>query len=85
MVWLIFRTCSLTLDLASTIDTLALVAAVDLERVNARDFAGFGALWRRILAAVRDIVRTSFEAATESSEAGGGKDGSPSDSSQTLN
>ena len=56
MVWLIFLTCSLTLDLASSIDTLD-GEVVDLERMKLMGLPTLGALEMRILAAERDIVR----------------------------
>ena len=56
VVWLIFLTCSRTLDLASSIDTLD-VEVVDLERMKFMGLPTLGALEMRILAAERDIVR----------------------------
>ncbi len=64
VVWLIFLTCSLTLDFASTIEGLAPAAAVDLERVNATGLLLLGALWMRIFAAESDMVVHFVEAAT---------------------
>lgn len=54
-VLLIFLTCSLTLDFASSMDELVL-AADDLARVNWMTEVFFGALEMRIFAAESDIV-----------------------------
>ena len=67
VVWLMFLTWSLTLVFASSMDTLALAATVDLERENLSTPTCFGALWRRIFAAERDIEHASDVAATVSS------------------
>ena len=52
LVWLILRTCSLTLDFASTIDPVEVPeAAVDRARERTIALLAFGAPWMRILAA----------------------------------
>lgn len=55
VVLLMFLTCSLTLDFASSMEVLV-PAAVDLERVNEITEVFLGALWMRIFAADMDIV-----------------------------
>ena len=52
LVWLMLRTCSLTLDFASTIDPVEVPeAAVDRARERTIALLAFGAPWMRILAA----------------------------------
>ena len=59
VVWLMFLTWSRTLVFASSMDTLALVAAVDRERENLSTPACLGVPGMRIFATVRDMLGAS--------------------------
>lgn len=76
--WLIFLTCSRTLDLASSIEALEPVAAVDRARVKAMALLPFGAPGMRILAALSDMLMDApnSEREQESGDEKGGKESS---------
>ena len=64
-VWLMFLTCSRTLDLASSMDMLVAPAAVERARVKATALLPFVALGMRILAAERDMAGKTTVVTTE--------------------
>lgn len=77
VVWLMLRTCSLTLDFASTIEPVEVPeAAVDRARVKAIALLAFGAPWMRILAADdSDMVLDVVESDEEDTRGDEGKEG----------
>lgn len=56
VVWLMFLTCSRTLDLASSMEALEPTETVDLARVKAMALLVFVALGMRIFAAESDMI-----------------------------